>query len=622
MSESSFSRRLRQYLDETRQDFRLLARKLDVPAPVIQRLLISADDPPQYIIKRLNQLTGKRWNTVPSVPDPFETGFETASLSNEFMKKAPSKADLRADNPFNFGSAPRVKKDDEPKSVHDLFADFGSIKRAEEPVPNLFGSAEPVKPAEPAPEVDLSKTEEGLANLRDHIRVGIAKFGSKTALAREVKVSGMSVTNWLTKTAPTKDNLERLIKVLNLTKESIYQPVKTEESAPAAEVDIEPAADIAAVEVTKTEAPADETASEPLVQVETKVDAEPAYTDIEPVDEVTEEPIESSDAADDDYAVRETADVGTDSEQSYRSERDDADDDRDDDRDDRKPQKKGRAEDRIPEPDRILTCLGEHIRQYMVDNDLTPYDMSECMPRKQADAFRLVWITCGTAFPKFREAKALAETLGITPEEIRIEARLPSRAVRNMPGFKEVAERWGFYCDDEDDKADEYDDEEQEAPAPSSVALVVQAAPAPVVEGETPAVSVRSLESFGLRTDPNADEAVIESVKAAGGILAQRAARGTSFLYTVPDAELTPIFEAGTAVLIDTQGFNPDQDVPAGEITAGWYLIKSGSTAVLRHIVPNYDSFTVSTVPDRPFARFNTLQVIGRASAKIPVIRL
>ena len=87
MSESSFSRRLRQYLDETRQDFRLLARKLDVPAPVIQRLLISADDPPQYIIKRLNQLTGKRWNTVPSVPDPFETGFDTASLSNEFMKK-------------------------------------------------------------------------------------------------------------------------------------------------------------------------------------------------------------------------------------------------------------------------------------------------------------------------------------------------------------------------------------------------------------------------------------------------------------------------------------------------------------------------------------------------------
>ena len=163
-----------------------------------------------------------------------------------------------------------------------------------------------------------------------------------------------------------------------------------------------------------------------------------------------------------------------------------------------------------------------------------------------------------------------------------------------------------------------------EAPAPATapVAPAVQVAPAPAVEGETPAVSVRSLESFGLCTDPNADEAVIESVKAAGGILAQRAARGTSFLYTVPDAELAPIFEAGTAVLIDTQGFNPAQVIRAGEITAGWYLIKSGSTAVLRHIVPNYDSFTVSTVPDRPFARFNTLQVIGRASAKIPVIRL
>ena len=592
MAESLFSKRLRRYLDETRQDYQLLARKLDVPPPVIHRLLISGDDPPQYIIERLNKMTGKRWNTEPSVPDPFESRPAAASLSDDFMNKPVSKADQRADNPFGFLSMPRTKKDDEPKSVHELFGD---------PVPR---PTVPSEQDEPSPDISAPASDgvfddaaeraessaEGLANLREHLRLALDRFGSKTAFARAVGVSSMSISNWMTKTVPSIENVERLAKALDMERSALYLPP----AAPASEITEEPEA-APIQEEPMNEAPIPTAVFEP----------EPGPAELEP----EEVPI-----------VAEADPLPADDEQQpdpvpvYRDDEDD--EDMPEDRgNDRKPQKKQRAEDQIPEPDRILTCLGERIRAYMVDNDMTPYDMSECLPRRQGDAFRLVWITIGTAFPKPREAKALAETLGISVEELRIEARLPSRNVRSLPAYQEVAERWGFGTS----AAVQPNNAPQSNPAEASDQP--EARPEPAAAPGT--VVLRAPEEFGLTSDPDADRPKLTAVSAAEGLIAERAARGTAFLYTVPDAELSPVFDAGTAVLIDTQGFVQGRSIKASDLPcSGWYLIRFGSRAVLRHLVPINDSFTVSTTSDHPFVRLSSIQVIGRAAAKIPVIRL
>ena len=591
MAESLFSKRLRRYLDETRQDYQLLARKLDVPPPVIHRLLISGDDPPQYIIERLNKMTGKRWNTEPSVPDPFESRPTAASLSDDFMKKPVSKADQRADNPFGFLSTPRPKKDDEPKSVHDLFGD--PAPRSEEPAEPVEPASDPSEPKEDAVFSDESdkvvNSPEGLANLREHMRLALDRFGSKTAFARAVGVSSMSISNWMTKTVPTIENVDRLAKALEMDRSALYLPP----AAPEAAEDAVPEAGMLQEE------------AESGVPTSTAVfEPEPGPVPIEPEDEPAA-PEEDPLPAEEPRPAPAPA---------YRDEDDDEEDDLPEEREsERKPQKKQRAEDQIPEADRILTCLGERIRAYMVDNDMTPYDMSECMPRRQGDAFRLVWLTVGTAFPKPREAKALAETLGISVEELRIEARLPSRNVRSLPDYREVAERWGFGSASAATPND----------APQAVVPEDAAADPEVPAAASGTVLLRTPEELGHSPDPDADRPKLTAVSAAEGLIAERAARGTAFLYTVPDAELSPVFEAGTAVLVDTQGFAQGRSVKAGDLPgSGWYLIRLGGRAVLRHLVPSADSFTVSTTSEHPFIRLSSLQIIGRAAAKIPVIRL
>ncbi|MBP3437764.1 MAG: hypothetical protein J6K46_00240, partial [Sutterella sp.] len=214
-----------------------------------------------------------------------------------------------------------------------------------------------------------------------------------------------------------------------------------------------------------------------------------------------------------------------------------------------------------------------------------------------------------------REAKALAETLGISVEDLRIEARLPSRNVRSLPAYQEVAERWGFGTS----AVVQPNNAPQSNPAEASDQP--EARPEPAAAPGT--VVLRAPEEFGLTSDPDADRPKLTAVSAAEGLIAERAARGTAFLYTVPDAELSPVFDAGTAVLIDTQGFVQGRSIKASDLPcSGWYLIRFGSRAVLRHLVPINDSFTVSTTSDHPFVRLSSIQVIGRAAAKIPVIRL
>lgn len=256
--------------------------------------------------------------------------------------------------------------------------------------------------------------------------------------------------------------------------------------------------------------------------------------------------------------------------------------------------------------------LSDRLTDYMNEHELSIGELCTRMPRRRKDIYRLQSILLGRTTPRPLEAAVFAKLLGLPEEQIRIESCLPGKAIRSLSMFRDVCDEAGLFRE-----------EPSQAPTPAE-------APDPETESAAPAVSARETEAtvpavrqgarVEVRPGRNGETGRgITALEYGVGSLAFAAGDGSkAFVLTVRDGELAPVLEPESAVIVTTDGFDPERELTPGDFPGnGWYVLRIGRREVLRHVTAGADFFAVDCGNERTEETMLTLRIVGRAAAAV-----
>ena len=614
----SFSERLRRYLRETKQRLEQLAAKVDLPPQVLQRLLYVEEEesPPQYILDRLTKVTGVSWGGTAAANESFERALPAGSDFSSAFFRTSSRSSERAVNPFHEdpSMAPKKSESDRP-SIHDLFRDA------------------PVKASAPEPTND-----ERDEFLREHIRIAADHFGSAAALGRLVGTTSVTVRNWIKRYKPKENYLKPIALALGVTQNALFEP-PTEEFLIRMGLPAGKRSEMKNAEVIDNSAPApEETVSvkRPIDELFSSVSSsalEEPLTEDEPVSEKPEESAEpiSEPETEAPAAVSSAPESEPSSERATINPAATTDPEPEPDPvpaapgTEQKPspvkKEKFKSQDQgfgsdiadlIPDGSASQSLLSDRLTQWMNEKEMSLGDVTAYMPRRLKDIYRLQSLVLGRAAPKPREAAILSGLIGISVEQLLIEAQLPGAKIRAMPEFETVCRNAGIFpAAPQTSETLPEDEQVTETPAPTKDDEPV---PVPVPEKETVPAEPESIPEPGLPEGVHRTEALqctgrprgISAIEFGSGTLDFATDGSPALIYTITGREFEPVFKPETAIIIRTDGYDPEVPVRPSDLPKKtWYLLKAGKGVTLRLIDPADD------------ADNNPISVIGISSACI-----
>lgn len=390
-----------------------------------------------------------------------------------------------------------------------------------------------------------------------HIEDGIQQYGSKAKFAEAIGCSLQSVFKWCSGTVPSRLMQTKIASALEMNPEDLLKPRRAEQGKPEedgpqqAEKGNQPVADL-------------KEAADP-------VGATAAAEEVQPVADVNKPSAEQQPVT-----VAEAEEPEP--------------------RDKESPVRRNEAG----------TMLGEEIINFKERYQLSLEELvKRADMQKDGGVNRLRGVIVGYLYPKKAEMKQLAHLLGVSAQDVKIMARLPSSTVRGLARFPEVAAQIGLGFIEQ--PAADSDLECPAAEEKSSLQTPKAAAPVPqpiICRHRTDDQNAFSLNG-------------IAELSIKGGILGQLIKEKRHFLYTVGTSAFLPAFSFGDTLLVE-EYYGETATLSKRRIAmSGWYLIPFGKTYALRHLAPRQDGIAVLDSGSTVIEIVPTVTVVGRVVASI-----